>query len=76
MSDFGGCIVHEMDVDLATAAHEPPFKNRATKRLRSGHADHGRHGLQQAPTAKIGLLANASLRVEPCTTPYQVMPHP
>ena len=37
----------------------------------------GQNGeLQQAPTAKIGLLANASLRVEPYTTPYQVMPHP
>ncbi|MGY3457488.1 hypothetical protein ACVWW5_002938 [Bradyrhizobium sp. LM3.4] len=32
--------------------------------------------LQQAPTAKIGLLANASLRVEPYTTPYQILPHP
>ena len=32
--------------------------------------------LQQAPTAKIGLLANASLRVEPYTTPYQLVPHP
>jgi hypothetical protein len=32
--------------------------------------------LQQAPTAKIGLLANASLRVEPYTTPYQFVPHP
>lgn len=32
--------------------------------------------LQQAPTAKIGLLANASLRVEPYTTPYQIIPHP
>lgn len=32
--------------------------------------------LQQAPTSKIGLLASASLRVEPYTTPYQVMPHP
>src|SRR6478609_3029777 len=32
--------------------------------------------LQQAPTARIGLLANASLRVEPYTTPYQIMPHP
>lgn len=32
--------------------------------------------LQQAPTAKIGLLANASLRVEPYTTPYQIVPHP
>lgn len=32
--------------------------------------------MQQAPTARIGLLANASLRVEPYTTPYQIMPHP
>jgi hypothetical protein len=29
--------------------------------------------MQQAP---IGLLANASLRVEPYTTPYQIVPHP
>lgn len=32
--------------------------------------------LQQAPTARIGLLANASLRVEPYATPYQIVPHP
>ena len=32
--------------------------------------------MQQAPTAKIGLLANSSLRVEPYATPYVVMPHP
>ena len=32
--------------------------------------------LQQAPTAKIGLLANSSLRVEPYTTPYVIVPHP
>ena len=31
--------------------------------------------MQQAPTAKIGLLANASLRVEPYTTPYAIIPH-
>jgi hypothetical protein len=31
--------------------------------------------LQQAPTAKIGLLANSSLRVEPYTTPYAIVPH-
>jgi hypothetical protein len=36
----------------------------------------GQNGeLQQAPTAKIGLLANSSLRVEPYTTPYAVVPH-
>jgi hypothetical protein len=31
--------------------------------------------LQQAPTAKIGLLANSSLRVEPYSSPYAVLPH-
>jgi hypothetical protein len=28
-----------------------------------------------APTAKIGLIANSSLRVEHYTTPYAVVPH-
>lgn len=32
--------------------------------------------MQQAPTAKIGLLANSSLRVEPYTTPYVIVQHP
>ncbi|NVN87780.1 MAG: hypothetical protein HXX15_17010 [Rhodopseudomonas sp.] len=31
--------------------------------------------LQQAPTAKIGLIAHASLRVEPYSTTYQILPH-
>lgn len=31
--------------------------------------------MQQAPTAKIGLLANSSLRVEPYATPYAIVPH-
>ena len=31
--------------------------------------------LQQSPTAKIGLIANSSLRVEPYTTPYAIVPH-
>jgi hypothetical protein len=31
--------------------------------------------LQQAPTAKIGLIANSSLRVEPYATPYTIVPH-
>ena len=31
--------------------------------------------LQQAPTAKIGLIAHSSLRVEPYTTPYVIVPH-
>jgi hypothetical protein len=31
--------------------------------------------LQQSPTAKIGLIANSSLRVEPYATPYAIVPH-
>jgi hypothetical protein len=31
--------------------------------------------LQQAPTVKIGLLANSSLRVESYTSPYSILPH-
>jgi hypothetical protein len=31
--------------------------------------------LQQAPTAKIGLIASSSLRVEPYTTRYAIVPH-
>jgi acyl-coenzyme A thioesterase PaaI-like protein len=31
--------------------------------------------LVQSPTAKIGLLANASLRVEPYATTYTIVPH-
>jgi hypothetical protein len=38
-----------------------------------GHAKDG--GLQQAPLRKIGVLANGSLRVEPYTTPYKIVPH-
>ena len=37
---------------------------------------HGANGeMQQAPLRKVGLLANASLRVEPYTSPYAVLPH-
>ncbi|CCE11341.1 conserved exported hypothetical protein [Bradyrhizobium sp. STM 3843] len=37
----------------------------------------GQNGeLQMAPTAKIGLLANASLRVEPYSTSYVILSHP
>lgn len=31
--------------------------------------------LQQAPLQKVGLLANASLRIEPYKTPLKVLPH-
>jgi hypothetical protein len=37
------------------------------------HAPNGE--LEQAPLRKIGLLANASLRVEPYATPLKVVPH-
>jgi hypothetical protein len=37
------------------------------------HAANG--DLQQAPLRQVGLLANASLRVEPYTTTYAVVPH-
>jgi hypothetical protein len=30
---------------------------------------------QESPTAKIGLIANSSLRVEPYTTTYAIVPH-
>jgi hypothetical protein len=35
----------------------------------------GNGEMQFAPTAKIGLIASSSLRVEPYTTPYVVVPH-
>lgn len=31
--------------------------------------------LTQAPTSKIGLISNTSLRVEPYATPYTIIPH-
>lgn len=31
--------------------------------------------LQQAPSARIGLIANTALRVEPYSTPYTIVPH-
>ena len=31
--------------------------------------------LQQMPSAKVGLIANTALRVEPYTTPYTIVPH-
>ncbi len=32
--------------------------------------------LQESPTARIGLIANSSLRVEPYSTTYAIVPHP
>ncbi|MBK3666827.1 hypothetical protein JJE66_37170 [Bradyrhizobium diazoefficiens] len=61
--------------DASAVAHALAQKGDLTVWQYNVHR--GQNGeLQQAPTAKIGLLANASLRVEPYTTPYQIMPHP
>ncbi len=61
--------------DASAVAHALAQKGDLTVWQYNVHR--GQNGeLQQAPTAKIGLLANASLRVEPYTTPYQVVPHP
>jgi hypothetical protein len=61
--------------DASAVAHALAQKGDLTVWQYNVHR--GQNGeLQQAPTAKVGLLANASLRVEPFTTPYQVIPHP
>lgn len=61
--------------DAAAVAHALAQKGDLTVWQYNVHR--GPNGeMQQAPTAKIGLLANSSLRVEPYTTPYQVVPHP
>ena len=61
--------------DASTVAHALAQKGDLTVWQYNVHR--GQNGeMQQAPTAKIGLLANASLRVEPYTTPYQIVPHP
>jgi len=61
--------------DASAVAHALAQKGDLTVWQYNVHR--GQNGeMLQAPTAKIGLLANASLRVEPYTTPYQIMPHP
>jgi hypothetical protein len=61
--------------DASAVAHALAQKGDLTVWQYSVHR--GQNGeMQQAPTAKIGLLANASLRVEPYTTPHQIVPHP
>jgi hypothetical protein len=61
--------------DASAVAHALAQKGDLTVWQYNVHR--GQNGeMQQAPTARIGLLANASLRVEPYTTPYQIMPHP
>ncbi|OAF17295.1 hypothetical protein AYJ54_37205 [Bradyrhizobium centrolobii] len=61
--------------DASAVAHALAQKGDLTVWQYNVHR--GQNGeLQQAPTAKVGLLANASLRVEPYSTPYQIVPHP
>jgi hypothetical protein len=60
--------------DASAVAHALAQKGDLTVWQYNVHR--GQNGeFQQAPTAKIGLLANSSLRVEPYTTPYAVLPH-
>ncbi|WP_433994667.1 hypothetical protein [Bradyrhizobium lablabi] len=60
--------------DASAVAHALAQKGDMTVWQYNVHR--GQNGeLQQAPTAKIGLLANSSLRVEPYTTPYTILPH-
>jgi hypothetical protein len=60
--------------DASAVAHALAQKGDLTVWQYNVHR--GQNGeFQQAPTARIGLLANSSLRVEPYTTPYAVLPH-
>ena len=60
--------------DASAVAHALAQKGDLTVWQNNVHR--GPNGeLQQAPTAKIGLIANSSLRVEPYSTPYAVLPH-
>jgi hypothetical protein len=60
--------------DASAVAHALAQKSDLTVWQYNVHR--GQNGeLQQAPTARIGLLANSSLRVEPYASPYAVLPH-
>jgi len=59
--------------DASAVAHALAQKGMAVWQYNVHRAANGE--LQQAPTAKIGLIANSSLRVEPYTTPYAIVPH-
>jgi hypothetical protein len=60
--------------DAGTVAHALAQKGDMTVWQYNVHR--GANGeLQQAPTAKVGLIAHSSLRVEPYTTPYVIVPH-
>lgn len=60
--------------DAGAVAHALAQKGDMTAWQYNVHRGAGGE-LQQAPTAKIGLIAHASLRVEPYSTTYPVLPH-
>lgn len=61
--------------DASAVAHALAQKGDLTVWQYNVHRGTGGE-LQQTPTARIGLLANSSLRVEPYATQYQIVPHP
>ncbi|GLH77526.1 hypothetical protein SSBR45G_24340 [Bradyrhizobium sp. SSBR45G] len=61
--------------DASAVAHALAQKGDLTAWQYNVHR--GANGeLQMTPSAKIGLLAHASVRVEPYSTSYAVTPHP
>ncbi|WP_257168622.1 hypothetical protein [Bradyrhizobium sp. SRS-191] len=61
--------------DASAVAHALAHKGDLTAWQYNVHR--GPNGeLQMTPSAKIGLLSHASLRVEPYATTYTVTPHP
>jgi hypothetical protein len=60
--------------DAGAVAHAPAQKVDITVWQYNVHR--GANGeMQQAPTQRVGLIANAPLRVEPYATPYVIVPH-
>ncbi len=61
--------------DASAVAHALAQKGDLTAWQYNVHR--GQNGeLQMTASAKVGLLAHSSLRVEPYSTPYSVTPHP
>jgi hypothetical protein len=67
LSQAGGTDAGAVARMLATDGHLTAWQY-AVKRGANGDP-------QQAPLNQVGLLANGSLRVEPYTTPYAIVPH-
>lgn len=66
--------INAIGADAGAVAHALAQKGDLT--VWQYNVRRGQNGeLQQAPTAKIGLIANSSLRVEPYATTYAVVPH-